>query len=136
MRRGLRKRRFFTGLFLLVALAAVAGSMGLPDGSLVPVHGQEIDMNRIFPPSDPPEVRDMLLQTCSTSCHSFVPLVIGQKTQEEWVGTFDRHRPQIEPFGLSEEQIQAMIKYLQGRFNPENPVPKLPPALLQGWATQ
>lgn len=122
-------------LAVLVLVVFMASTVGLltTSGS---VSGQDVDMNKIFPPSDPPELRDLLLQTCSTSCHSFVPVVVGRKTKEEWVGTFDRHRPQIEPFGLSEEQIQAMIKYLQEHFNPEKPVPELPAALLQGWATQ
>lgn len=133
---GRRLRGSAVGLILTLVVEVLVGLIIGTGGGALLAKGQSVDMDKIFPPSDPPETRDLLLQTCSTSCHSFVPLVVGRKTAEEWTGTFDRHRPQVEPFGLTEEQIAAMLKYLQANFDPEKPIPELPPELLQGWATQ
>lgn len=92
-----------------------------------------VDVNKIFPPSKPPEIREMVLQIC-TGCHNFVPIVIGRKTPEEWKGTVDRHRDfSLKPYGVTAKQEEAILKYLQENFNPKKPVPELPKELLDAW---
>lgn len=133
----LRGRLLNSAVAALIFIAgALLGSIALVLENTGGVEAKAtVDINKIFPPSKPPETREMVLQIC-TGCHNFVPIVIGQKTPEEWKGTIDRHRDfSLKPYGVTAKQEEAMLKYLQENFNPKKPVPELPQELLDAWTS-
>lgn len=105
---------------------------------------QDLDITAIFwcegegealEPEDPAALRacqaarETILYNC-TSCHTFVPIVLSQKTREEWNATLTAHRPRVPE--LSEEQWEQVLDYLATHFNPETPPPAIPAELLGG----
>ncbi|MEQ9449583.1 MAG: hypothetical protein RLN70_11885 [Rhodospirillaceae bacterium] len=70
--------------------------------------------------------RDTTLITC-TACHVFTPFVKAQKTAEEWDTFMDIHRTRVKE--VSDADYAEITKFLKSHFNPENPVPQLPPEL-------
>lgn len=79
-----------------------------------------------MPPEQCAAARDLILANC-TSCHTFVPVVKAQKNEAEWIATLEIHRPRVPD--LSDEQLTQIRQYLIEHFNPNMPVPKLPPEL-------
>jgi YgiT-type zinc finger domain-containing protein len=76
------------------------------------------------------EARELVLSNC-TSCHTFVPIVMQQFDHKGWDGLFGRHRARVPQ--LDDEQVDRMKAYLAANFNPEQPPPELPEALLELW---
>jgi hypothetical protein len=70
--------------------------------------------------------RTMILSSC-TVCHAFTPIVKAQKTKEQWLTLLSTHRDRVKE--LSDQDVAQIGRFLQVHYNPENPVPKLPPAL-------
>ncbi len=83
-----------------------------------------LDLNAIFPPGPG---KDLVLQNC-TSCHTIVPIVTGQKPRGQWEVTKNNHLQRVS--GLQRDQIDTIFTYLENNFGPDNPVPQLPPELL------
>jgi len=87
----------------------------------------KVNLDEIFPPG---RGRDLVLNNCTT-CHTFVPIVVLQMTREAWERNSRDHRERVK--ALSDADFQALYRYLVANFNPNRPVPKLPPELLQTW---
>ena len=51
----------------------------------------------------------------------------AQKTESEWDTFLDAHRQRVEE--TSDEDYEDIGKFLKSHFNPDNPVPQLPPEL-------
>jgi hypothetical protein len=77
-------------------------------------------------------MRDLVLNAC-TSCHTFVPIVVLQMSRSAWETSAANHRSRVS--ALSDEQFKALYEYLIANFNPEKPVPELPPELLATWTS-
>lgn len=88
-----------------------------------------VDMEEIFPPG---EGRDLVLNNCQ-NCHTWVPIVVLQMNEQEWDRWARDHRGRVE--ALTDEEFAALLAYLKENFNPETPVPDLPPALLETWTS-
>lgn len=71
------------------------------------------------------ESRGVLLASCTT-CHSFAPIVLGQKSPAEWDSFLTAHRDRV---SVSEEEFEQLREFISTRFTPDNPVPELPEAL-------
>jgi hypothetical protein len=89
----------------------------------------KLNMDEIFPPGPG---REILLNNCTT-CHTFVPIVLSQKTKEEWENTRLHHRDRVS--GLGDADFKTLYEYLETNFARGHPVPKLPPELLQTWTS-
>lgn len=89
----------------------------------------KLDMNAIFPPG---EGQDLVFTECLNSCHTFVPL-LQQKTKQAWEmtcrGHLIRHIPTMEL-----TRWRRLCNYLETHFNPETPLPELPPQFQRTWA--
>lgn len=88
-----------------------------------------IDMDAIFPQGPG---RDILLNNCQ-SCHTWVPVVVLGMNEDEWARWRQDHRQRVP--GIPDEQFEVLYEYLVTNFNPDTPVPDLPPALLESWTT-
>lgn len=88
-----------------------------------------IDLDAIFPPG---EGRDLVLSNC-TSCHSFVPVVIVGFNSDEWDRNARDHQDRVT--GMTEEERAILYAYLKEHFGPDDPVPELPPELLEQWTS-
>ena len=87
----------------------------------------KVNLDEIFPPG---RGRDLVLNNCTT-CHTFVPIVVLQMSKEAWERNSRDHRERVK--ALSDADFQVLYQYLVANFNPNRPVPKLPPELLQTW---
>ena len=85
----------------------------------------KIDMDAIFPHG---AGRDLLLDNC-TNCHSFVRIVLMQRTRERWAIVKANMRPRV--VGLSDQDVDTIFEYLEASFNDSRPEPKLPKWLLE-----
>lgn len=119
----------------IAALSFIAAAASLAPASRSAAQG--VDVNAIFScePGGPlgqqsPEQctasRQAVLNNC-TACHTFVPIVKAQKTPEAWDATMAAHRPRVPD--VSDADFQQLRDFLVAHFNPENPVPALPPEL-------
>jgi len=88
-----------------------------------------VDMDAIFPQGTG---RDLVLNNCQ-NCHTWVPIVILQMNELEWDRWAREHRQRVE--GLTDDQFDTLLNYVKTNFNPDTPVPELPPALLEAWTT-
>ncbi len=73
--------------------------------------------------------RDLLLANC-TACHSFVPIVTGQRTRARWDNIRTNHRDAV--LRLPEKDYTVIYDYLAENFNDTKPEPKFPDWFLQG----
>ncbi|MBI1789513.1 MAG: hypothetical protein HYR60_18410 [Acidobacteria bacterium] len=89
----------------------------------------KLNIDEIFPPG---RGRDLVLHNCTT-CHTFVPIVVLRMTKEAWERNSRDHRERVT--ALSDEDFQALYKYLVTNFHPDRPVPKLPRELLDTWTS-
>ena len=119
-------------LYAVVGLLAL-GSLGT--GS--PVVAQEFDINQVFwcdagkktgdqTESQCTASREAILNNC-TSCHAITPIVKAQKAKKGWEAFMQTHRTRVPD--IAEDVYTAMTVFLYGHYNPQNPVPKLPPEL-------
>jgi len=91
--------------------------------------GYSVDMDAIFPQGPG---RSLVLNNCQ-NCHTWVPIVILQMNEQEWDRWSREHRQRVE--GLADDEFSTLLSYLKVNFNPNTPVPELPPALLEAWTT-
>jgi|GEM_PF-963124 hypothetical protein len=91
--------------------------------------GYTIDMDAIFPQGPG---RNLVLNNCQ-NCHTWVPILILQMNEQEWDRWSREHRQRVE--GLVDDEFSTLLSYLKVNFNPDTPVPELPPALLEAWTT-
>ena len=88
-----------------------------------------VDIDEIFPQG---AGRNLVLNNCQ-NCHTWVPILILQMNEQEWDRWSRDHRQRVE--GLADDQFSTLLAYLKQNFNPDTPVPELPPALLEAWTT-
>ncbi len=102
-----------------------------------PVRAQELDINAVFwcdagkktgeqTEAECTAARETILNTC-TSCHAITPIVKAQKDRKGWTAFMKAHRERVS--NAAEDVYLSMEKFLQAHYNPQNPVPKLPPEL-------
>jgi len=130
-------------LLWLAGTALLAGcGQGSTDGGVAPATqavqqqgggsgggAYTVDMDAIFPQG---EGRSLVLNNCQ-NCHTWVPIVILQMNEQEWDRWAREHRQRVE--GLSDDEFGTLLAYVKANFNPDTPVPELPPALLEAWTT-
>ena len=73
-----------------------------------------------------------MLNNCQP-CHTWVPIVVLQMQEDEWFRWSIEHRQRVS--GLTDEEFDTLYRYLVANFNPDRPVPDLPPALLESWTS-
>lgn len=88
-----------------------------------------VNMDAIFPEG---EGREILLNNCQ-SCHTWVPVVVLGMNEDEWARWRQDHRARVP--GIPDDRFEILYDYLVTNFNPDTPVPDLPPALLESWTT-
>ncbi len=109
----------------VVPLAATNAPAARPAGSDVAT--TRVDLDKIFPPG---KGRDLALFNC-TGCHTWVRLVIGQRTLGAWQAVRRRMAPKAS--GLSPQEIDDLFGYLEENFNDTKPVPAIPDWLLNSY---
>jgi len=132
----------FQSLLWLVCMALLVGcGEGAPSGSSPTGQTAQqqssnsggaaytVDMDAIFPQG---AGRDLVLNNCQ-NCHTWVPIVILQMNELEWDRWAREHRQRVE--GLTDAEFDTLLNYVKANFNPDTPVPELPPALLEAWTT-
>jgi hypothetical protein len=120
----------------LAALAAVAGIFGAMTVAETPALAQGLDIDKVFWCTEGnigdqsvdqcTASRDLILNNC-TACHTIVPIVKAQKDEAGWNATLQVHRTRVPE--VSDADYEQLGKFLTAHFNPENPVPELPPEL-------
>ncbi len=123
----LMRMALFAATFVVIGVAGTSNS----------ANAQELDFEKIFFCHEGEKTgeqtydeclaaRDTTLITC-TACHVFTPWVKAQKTEDEWDSFLDAHRGRVPE--TSDADLAKISKFLKAHFNPENPVPQLPPEL-------
>lgn len=112
---------------------AIAGALAMGQS----VIAQSVNIEEIFwcegrpigdqTPEECVKTRAAILAAC-TSCHVFTPIVVAQKTEQAWDAFLDAHRVRVE--GLSDADYALIREFVKVHFNPDNPVPTLPDALM------
>lgn len=140
------RRQSLLGLFLFAVLfvaacgggtsapreadsAATGGSAPAPEADTAAGGQVRVDMDAIFPPGPG---REILLNNCQ-NCHTWVPIVILQMDEAAWQRNSLDHRDRVA--NLSDEEFKVLYEYLIANFNPDRPVPELPPSLLETWTS-
>ena len=117
-----------TPAILVLASCSVPASTPQPHQAPAPSDSPaKVNLDEIFPPG---RGRELVLNNCTT-CHTFVPIVILQMTEEGWERNSRDHRGRVA--ALSDADFKVLYEYLRRNFNPNRPVPKLPPELLATW---
>jgi hypothetical protein len=80
----------------------------------------KLPMDEIFPPG---EGREATLNNC-IHCHSFIRIVWGPRTVEEWNNVKGRHIERVR--ALDAPSFNVIFDYLRESFSPEKPYPRLP----------
>ncbi len=119
-----------TSVLLITTWSAVAAQPGAlaqvtpPVSTGTPAPTSEwpkmLPLDDIFPPSD---ARDLVLENC-TVCHSFVRIVMSQRTEQLWNSVMYRHIGRTG--SLSYDKFAAIFDYLKENFNDTKPVPRIP----------
>lgn len=131
------------GLFSILPLVLVVGCDSgdtTPDAAPAAAPSSEVvttsadgqmtvNMDAIFPEG---EGREILLNNCQ-SCHTWVPVVVLGMNEDEWARWRQDHRARVP--GIPDDRFEVLYEYLVTNFNPDTPVPDLPPALLESWTT-
>ena len=137
MKRGRVGGLLFTrrGLAFLLSAGAALGVWSLVDHA---AEAQGLDIEKVFwcdsaigdlggqTPEECLEARNLIFSNCS-SCHTIVPIVKTQRTEEGWRATMAKHRPLVPD--VSDSDFELVSAFLAAHYNPSNPVPELPPAL-------
>lgn len=98
-----------------------------PTVSATPVSGAQLklDLDSIFPAGPG---RDLVLNNC-TICHTFLRIVVGQRTKDQW--EYVRRDMRNKVSQLSDRDVDTLFTYLEANFNDAKPVPDLPDWFLQ-----
>ncbi len=86
---------------------------------------QKLNLDDYFPKG---ASRDLVLRDCTT-CHSFVPIITGQRTNERWLSLKKDHKDKAS--GVTQADYDAEFTYLMENFNNTKPEPKLPDWFIQ-----
>jgi hypothetical protein len=99
----------------------------LPTVAVTPVSNTQLklDVDAIFPSG---KGRDLVLNNC-TVCHTFLRVVVGQRTKDQWEYVRRDMRGKVSQ--LSDQDIDTLFVYLEANFNETKPVPNLPDWFLQ-----
>lgn len=120
-------------LLIAALLAAAACSKPQPQPQAkkepAPDASVKVNLDEIFPKGPG---RELVLSNCTT-CHTFVPIVILQMSQQAWERNSRDHRERVK--ALSDADFKVLYEYLAANFNPSKPPPKLPNELMQTWTT-
>jgi len=126
-----------TGLRILMGAAFTAAPLAAVLYTTVPSSAQSVDIEAIFncaqdgllgeqTPEQCAASRTVLLNNC-TSCHTFVPIVKAQKSEDAWKSLLQVHRVRVQQ--VPDDQYAELERFLVAHFNETNPVPALPPEL-------
>jgi len=102
-----------------------------------PAAAQDLNIEEVFncaadgplgaqTPEECVESRNILLNNC-TSCHTFVPIVKAQKSEDAWNSLLTAHRERV--LHMSDDEFKMLGDFLRSHYNETEPVPSLPPAL-------
>jgi len=80
----------------------------------------KLPMDEIFPPG---HGREAMLNNC-IHCHSFIRIVWGPRTADEWNNVKGRHLERVR--GLDAPSFNTLFVYLRESFSPDKPYPRLP----------
>ena len=89
----------------------------------------KVDLDAIVPPG---EGRELVFRDC-TSCHTWVAIVVLQMDRPAWERNGRDHRDRV--VGATDEEFEIMYEYVIEHFGPDDPVPELPPELLETWTS-
>ena len=81
---------------------------------------QKLNLDEYFPTG---RGRELVLQSC-TGCHSFAPIITGQRTKERWESLKSGHRDKAA--AINENDYNTLFVYLVENYNNTKPEPKLP----------
>ncbi len=81
---------------------------------------QKLNLDDYFPKG---AGRDLVLRDCTT-CHSFAPVITGQRPKARWSSLKDDHRDKAS--GVTQADYDVEFAYLMENFNDTKPEPKLP----------
>jgi len=70
--------------------------------------------------------RQVLLGSC-TSCHTFAPIVLRQRSRDEWEAFLGAHRQRV--LDISDADFEQLKDFIGTRFTPDFPEPDLPQVL-------
>jgi hypothetical protein len=122
------------------ATAVVAGLVAL--AAAEPAQAQDLDLDVIFrcngesgvDPAACVDQRNVIINNC-TVCHTFVPIVMQQWSEDEWRNLLVRHVENGRVGQLSPDDVDALEGYLAATFNADLPPPELPEELLKTWTS-
>jgi hypothetical protein len=86
---------------------------------------QKLNLDDYFPKG---AGRDLVLRDCTT-CHSFVPIITGQRTNDRWLSLKKDHKDKAS--GVTQADYDEEFAYLMENFNNTKPEPKLPDWFIQ-----
>lgn len=81
---------------------------------------QKINLDDYFPKSPG---RELVLRDCTT-CHSFAPVIMGQRPKARWLSLKEDHKDKAS--GVTSADYDLEFDYLMENFNDTKPEPKLP----------
>lgn len=124
----------------LWAVAAISIGNNAPMLGATPAMAQDADLDAIFRCTATDDdgkqkcshARDLILENC-TSCHTFAPIVMQQFDANAWESLIHRHVAGGRVNNISADDVKTIQDYLTANFNPSQPVPQLPKALLDTW---
>jgi hypothetical protein len=98
-----------------------------PTTSATPVSSTQLklDLDAIFPAG---MGRDLVLNDC-TVCHTFLRIVVGQRSKDQWEYVKRDMRGRVNQ--LSDQDVETLFDYLEVNFNETKRVPALPDWFLQ-----
>ncbi len=96
-----------------------------PTPQASPSGQQKLNLDDYFPTG---AGRDLVLRDCTT-CHSFVPIITGQRPNARWLSLKSDHRDKAS--GVNQADYDAEFAYLMENFNDTKPEPKLPQWFIQ-----
>jgi hypothetical protein len=82
--------------------------------------GQKLNLDDYMPKGT---ARDLVLRDCTT-CHSFVPIITGQRPNARWLSLKQDHKDKAS--AVSQADYDTEFNYLIENFNDKKPEPKLP----------
>lgn len=86
---------------------------------------QKVNLDDYFPKG---AGRELVLRDCTT-CHSFAPVIMGQRPKARWQSLKEDHRDKAS--GVTPADYDVIFAYLMENFDDTKPEPKLPEWFLQ-----